>query len=174
MAEINLCGHICVFPQVPHATLIQYGVTPRTTELAYKTPNPTVNMMLTCMVQSMYLITALERAPFLVEDGARTIYLLEHPNKQVLETLASWLRWTVGTQFSIIEPYRIAKTIDDEEHTNCWDGLELVKDGNGKRPLVGKHPPARTLPKPHDPYPPDGGAPLTLHQTIMNQLLENA
>lgn len=109
----------------------------------------------------MYQITALERPPYFVEDDKRTIVLLEHPNKQVLETLERWLHWLVGNQYLIRCPYRIAKSDDDLQYSETWDALEIVKTKDGRRPMIGTHPPSRTLPKPVEMYPDDGGSALS-------------
>lgn len=158
MGEINIAGHTCVFPKISHAILNTYGVTPRTYELAYKTPPQPASLMIVTMLQSMYLIQALERQPYCVEDGERTIFLLEHPNMSALETVEKWLGWLVGTRFYCKCPYRLAKNIDNLQHTELWDSFAITKDGNGKRPFVGVHPPSRTLPQIPDAFPSDQGA----------------
>lgn len=158
MAEINIAGHMCQFPNINRAILVNYGVTPRTYELAFKTPPSPASLMICTMLQTMYMIQALERQPFLVEDGQRTIYLLEHPNKSALETVEQWLGWLVGTRFYCKCPYRQAKNNDDMAHAEIWDSFAITKDGNGKRPFVGIHPPSKTLPPIPDAYPEDSGA----------------
>lgn len=176
MAEIEIAGHLCIFPQISHAILKTYGVTPYTYELAFATPPQTHSITILSMLWSMAEITAIARPPFFVEDSKeRTIVLLENPNKSVLETVERWLYWTCGTQFKILCPYRIAKTKDDLKHAELWDELSFVKNkATGQRPLLGKHPRAATLPKPRDMFPDNAGNPLTPHPTILKKIEEQS
>lgn len=162
MAEIEIAGHVCMFPSIPAQTLHTYGATPRTTEVAYVTPSAPLNLTLIAIMDGMHAIGAIERPPYYIDGGQRTIVLLEHPNKQVLETLERWLAWAVGTRWKIVTPYRIARNNDIAEHAEMWDSLQLVKTKDGRRPLMGVHPPHRTMPPIPDHYPDDAGNPLTI------------
>lgn len=163
MGQIIIAGHTCTFPQVGHAILNTYNVSPRTYELAYKTPAQPASLMIVLMLQTMYMIQALERQPFFVEDGKRTIVLLENPNKSALESLTTWLSWIIGPQFKVLCPYRLAKTNDDLQHYEIWDKHALTTDSDGKRPLLGEWPPSKTLPPYPDYNPDDLGA--SIHTT---------
>lgn len=165
MATITIAGHECNFPQIPHATLKNYEPTPRTWILAWKTPEPVHQVMLTSLLHSAFAITALERPPYLVEDGQRTIYLLEYPNQAVLDNIERWLYWTCGINFYLKNPYRIAKAEDDIELNSHWDEYALTTTRKGKRPLLGKTPPSHTV-KPFDSHPDYGGSAITLHETL--------
>lgn len=173
MANIEIAGHVCTFPSLDINILRNYHPTPRTTQLSYVTPPRPHNLMLIAMMDSMYAIGAIERPPYYCESGHRTTILLEHPNKNVLDTLERWLYWTVGTRWKIMTPYRIAKAADDEAHYEKWDSLQLVKTPAGKRPLMGRHPPSRTLPRIPDQYPDDPGATLKPPEWEQKHNLDN-
>lgn len=99
MATININGIECSFPKVPYGTLESYGATSRTHYLAYAIPeDQLISATICAMLQCAYHIGALARAPFYVQDGTdgRAIVLIENPSATVLDSITSWLTWSVG------------------------------------------------------------------------------
>ena len=110
MGIINICGQECVFPSVPHSILTKlndgFGATPRTHLLAWKTASPTNQICIMSMINSMHELGALECAPFVVEDSRdRTIVLLEHPNRTLLDYVLTWISLSVGLHYTHKHPY---------------------------------------------------------------------
>lgn len=110
MGIINICGRECVFPSVPHSILKNindgFGATPRTHLLAWKTAESTHQICISYMLYSMHELGGLETAPYFVEDSRdRTIVLLEHPNRTLLDYILSWLSFCVGLHYVHKHPY---------------------------------------------------------------------
>lgn len=127
MAEININGQLCLFPSVPHAVLTSYnnglGVSPRTTILAWKRAHPTHQVAFLSMLQSLHELGGVELPPYIVEDStARTIILLENPNKTMMQHVIDWIGSCVGLHYFYRCPYR-DKLAEEIRH-----GDERIKD----------------------------------------------
>lgn len=147
MAYYNICGRACNFYKIPHGILTQYQPTPRTFIVAWKTPkDPLCNILLGAILQCAYIIEAMERPPFCVEDGERSVYLIEHPNTQVLETWQQWAHWTCGAAVLYTNPYRVAKGEAVQQMDKALDDLLYTRTANGKRLLLGNAPLSKHLP----------------------------
>lgn len=110
MSTYNINGHDCTFPSVPFGELQKYQPTPSTFILAWAAPRDAVHQMaITLLLDSAYLLGGLQRPPYLIETTEkRTIYLLEQPNRQLLEEhVCMWLGY-LSVAYTYACPYTIA------------------------------------------------------------------
>ena len=147
MATIDINGIICNFPKVPRGTLESYCVTSRTHYLAYKlSDNPLHNATISAMLASGYEFGAFSRPPFFVQDeDGRAIVLLENPSARVVDTITTWLSWTIGANHLYLYPYQKAivelrlKAEQDAQDTDR--AIDLMRyDNLYKRTLTNGNP----------------------------------
>lgn len=137
MSKYNINGLICEFPACTTAQLTQYQPTPRTRLLAWVTPSsPVQNVAVISLLSAMYEIGALERPPYLIEEGRRMAYLLEYPNNSCMDNLTFWVRIFSGTKYTYLHPYAIARADMIHEADRTWEDIRYTKTRNGRRPLL--------------------------------------
>lgn len=136
MATYNICGLECGFFNIPHGVLETYHPTPRTFVIAWKCPNPTLQLTLQMLLNSAYELQAIERPPFLVEDGGRFVYLIEHPHPTIFESIERWGHWACGASFVFVCPYREKKHVSVQRFYADWDDLIFTPTKSGTRPLL--------------------------------------
>lgn len=112
MATIEINGVACVFPRVPYGTLESWPATSRTHYLAYKlSDNPLHNSTIAAMLSTAYDFGAFSRPPFWVHDEDGTaVVLLENASRSVMDTITTWLTWTIGANHLYLYPYQRALT----------------------------------------------------------------
>lgn len=136
MATYNICGRECSFYNIPHGILENYQPTPRTYIMAWKCPNETLNLTLIMLLNSAYELQAIERPPFLVEDGERRVYLLEHPHPSIFEVVERFAHWACGASVVFRCPYKVKKGEEVEKFYRAADDLVFVRTKLGTRPLL--------------------------------------
>ena len=147
MATIDINGIMCNFPKVPRGTLESYCVTSRTHYLAYKlSDNPLHNATISAMLASGYEFGAFARPPFFVQDeDGRAIVLLENPSARVVDTITTWLSWTIGSNHLYIYPFQkaiVEMRIKAEQDAKDTDRtIDLMRyDNLYKRTLTNGNP----------------------------------
>mgnify|MGYP003305429776 CR=1 FL=1 len=136
MASYNICGRECNFYSIPHGILSNYKPTPRTHILAWRCKNETLNLTIIMLLNSAYVLGAIERPPFLVEDGERMVYLLEHPHPTVFDPIEKFVGWSCGTNCMYRCPYTYEKAKYICEGYRDWEDLIFTKTKMGTRPLL--------------------------------------
>lgn len=152
MATYNICGLECPFYNIPHGILANYHPTPRTFVIAWRCTNPTLQLTLQMLLNSAYELQAIERPPFLVEDGERFVYLIEHPHPTIFEHIESWGHWACGASFLYTCPYRNKKFESVQKFYRDFDDLLFTPTKDGSRPLLGNSGLSKTLPPIPDLY----------------------
>lgn len=138
MASYIICGRECSFFNIPHGILENYKPTPRTYVFAWKCENETLRLTLIMLLNSAYELQAIERPPFLVEDGERFVYLLEHPHPTIFEFIERFAHWACGASVVYRCPYRFQKGLEVEKYYRACDDLIFTKTKLGTRPLLNQ------------------------------------
>lgn len=136
MATYNICGLECNFFNIPHGILENYQPTPRTFVFAWKCENETMALTLIMLLNSAYELAAIERPPFLVEDGTRRVYLLEHPHPTIFDFIERFAHWACGASVVFRCPYRAKKGEEVERFYRACDDLIFTQTKLGTRPLL--------------------------------------
>jgi len=151
MSTITINGITCQFPQVPRGTLESYGATSRTHYLAYRlSDTPLFTATISALLSTAYYIGAFARPPFFVQDeGGRAIVLLENPSAAIMDSITSWLTWTMGASSWLhLYPYQKAivelrlKAEQDAKDTDRT--IDLMRYDNLYKTTLGAGSPLRT------------------------------
>lgn len=106
MATIDINGLPCTFPEVAEGVLRSLPVTTRTHMLAWKLSDKAqFTLTITAMLDTAYQFGAFERPPFYATDHGKAIVLLENPSRAVLDSIDTWLTWTIGCNHVRLHPY---------------------------------------------------------------------
>lgn len=136
MATYNICGLECPFFNIPHGVLENYKPTPRTYVFAFRCENETMRITLVMLLNSAWELQAIERPPFLVEDGERFVYLLENPHPTIFEFIERFAHWSCGAAVAYRCPYRFKKGLEVEKYYRASDDLIFTQTKLGTRPLL--------------------------------------
>ena len=138
MATYNICGLECSFFNIPHGVLVNYQPTPRTYVMAWKCQNPTLQLTLQMLLNSAYELQAIERPPYLVEDGERFVFLLENPHPTIFDVIERFAHWSCGASVIYRCPYKFQKGHEVEKYYRACDDLIFTKTKLGTRPLLNQ------------------------------------
>lgn len=137
MSKFLINGLTCEFPACTPGQLSQYQPTPRTRILGWeKLQSAQQNIAIILLLQSMYQIGALEREPYIIEEGRRMVYLLEYPNDYCMENVTFWVRVFCQTKWSYLHPYAKARADMIHDANRQWEDLKYTKTKSGHRPLL--------------------------------------
>lgn len=101
------------------------------------------------LINSAWELQAIERPPFLVEDGERIVYLLENPHPTIFDVIERFAHWACGASVVFRCPYRFQKGIEVENYYRACDDLIFTQTKLGTRPLLNQD----TLSKSRTPIP---------------------